>query len=187
MTMTTKMMMGIIITISIFFHDDQWDLSGGGESQCKSHSNHIPLSFQSGPCIGRQWRGEGCHYSVRQRYHCNEFPNIGPSTPHSTEQHCAVRSAQCTVLNVHCTAIFGTALYYANSCSSALHCANYTQLQLHCKRGALCTKQHYSVHSTTNSSALCKLVQCLHNISLAKCNTLLFNGTRSLFWSWQWN
>ena len=21
----------------------------------------------------------GCHYSVRQRYHCNEFPNIGPA------------------------------------------------------------------------------------------------------------
>ena len=158
MTMTTKMMMGIIITISIFF----MMINKIYQEEENLNANHIPTTFlylfNQGPVLDGS-EEEGCHYSVRQRYHCNEFPNIGPSTPHSTEQHCAVRSAQCTVLIVHCTAIFGTALYYANSCSSALHCANYTQLQLHCKRGALCTKQHYSVHSTTNSSALCKLVQ----------------------------
>ena len=52
-----------------------WTWGVGLISAPQLYSNYFPLIF----AIRVLWRGGWCDYSVRQRYHCNEFPNIGPA------------------------------------------------------------------------------------------------------------
>ena len=50
------------------------------------------------PIRALYWNSEEegwCHYSVRQRYHCNEFSDIGRSLPRSSALHHRLWTVQC--------------------------------------------------------------------------------------------
>ena len=61
------------------------------------------------PIRALYWNSEEegwCHYSVRQRYHCNEFSDIGRSLPRSTALHhrlCTLQCEHCALGEMHWT------------------------------------------------------------------------------------
>ena len=132
------------------------------------YSNYSPFYLCNQSPVLEQWRGGECDYSVRQRYHCNEFPDIGRCHHAATVHHAALLHALNHAALPRC---HHAACHAAQHCSALNNTAVHNQFQCTVKTPAQCKQQLISLQCNVQKCAQCKL-HSVHHANLCTACTI---------------
>ena len=129
------------------------------------YSNYSPFYLCNQSPVLEQWRGGECDYSVRQRYHCNEFPDIGRCHHAATVHHAALLHAlhHAVTTQHHAARSTAATTLPATQPSTAVH---WTTLQCTINFSAPWKLLHSANNNQSHCSAMCKSV---HSANYIQC------------------